>query len=940
MSQSFQVRDPGTEGFRLRDDSASRRWIIVTLCALCASALPAFPEQPATARGVVVDAQGFPVSGATVWAVRVELVPIGPRQVESGSDGAFEISLEEGRWAIRARFGGQVGTIDEPYGLLRVNAGQVRQDLQIQLEPGTRLYGTILDEATREPISNASLWLDEGVLVPADGRGRFEYEAVARKNHYLYVIAPGYARKRVLFDTTLRESAGLDIRVRQGGAIFGTVHDTEGNPIANARVWDAGSGNTVALQARVAETDADGRFELEGMGFNRVHRIETSAAGFEEARVPVSPLTLDDPKHTIRFVLNAENAPTGGDRTDQTNGVLHRPRRSVSGVVLRADGTPAAGATVRWISNALDAKRVTTTTGADGSFRLENILDIQSMIMVVAEGHAAAFVPLKTGVTEAVRVTLQPEQVISGRVINSAGDPIAGVRVIPRMNFSLENVRDTKWFSELSAATDQKGRFVLTRQPSEDVTFDFLRAGMSDERRRMLDPGADNVVTMIGGGAIRGKVLGPDGQPLTDYRILVQPTNTPMPGKKSGSMFAGYTGIGIHFSNPDGEFVVSDLTADRAHRLVAVADGYSDAVQDPVLSYPLGQLPPADNLVLRVGPPKRLGVRVTDWTSEQPVSGARIQLVDQNPKFRFTWGYDDQGWERWIETATRADGQGVFSSTGMRDGTLLVRANGYGRRRLPWDGTDHVEVALERESVVQGIAADANGRILAEGLVRLEDYDKNSYSTTLSPADAGHFAFRELPAGAYSLTISRDNQTLFTKDFDLGPGEVYQLDVDSLAVIRRASTPLVIPEPPEPLEIGQLAPPFEAEGLDGGEVRLEDYRGKYVLLDFWATWCGPCIEETPYLKQAYERFEDDDRFVMIGLSLDVQVQDAQNYVDQNGLGWVHAFLGDWSDTPVPDLYRVWGIPSIFLIGPDGEILAQGLRGDAILQAVENALSPR
>jgi len=201
----------------------------------------------------------------------------------------------------------------------------------------------------------------------------------------------------------------------------------------------------------------------------------------------------------------------------------------------------------------------------------------------------------------------------------------------------------------------------------------------------------------------------------------------------------------------------------------------------------------------------------------------------------------------------------------------------------------------------------------------------------------GAFSVSDVPPGEYSLYIEvgDDEGTGGHADVAGYAGHTFTvLDVGDSAPLDLGDLVVTLHVRLNP---GDPAPQFTVPKLGEGQIALADYQGKYVLIDFWATWCAPCREETPILKQVHAKHGADPRFVIVSLSLDSEKDAPAKYIEEEGLDWVQGFLGEWSKTDLPSRYGVRGIPSMFLIDPEGAIRATNLRGPAILDAVEAAL---
>ena len=148
--------------------------------------------------------------------------------------------------------------------------------------------------------------------------------------------------------------------------------------------------------------------------------------------------------------------------------------------------------------------------------------------------------------------------------------------------------------------------------------------------------------------------------------------------------------------------------------------------------------------------------------------------------------------------------------------------------------------------------------------------------------------------------------------------------------------PVLIGNHKPALVLGKPVPNFIATDLDGKPISLEQYRGKVVLLDFWAVWCGPCIAEMPTVKKVYDTYKDEG-FDIIGISLDTDENKLRDYLKENDIPWRQVFSGKGWQSPIAQQYGIRAIPAPWLIDRDGTLISQEARGDKLEQLVAEAV---
>ncbi len=306
------------------------------------------------------------------------------------------------------------------------------------------------------------------------------------------------------------------------------------------------------------------------------------------------------------------------------------------------------------------------------------------------------------------------------------------------------------------------------------------------------------------------------------------------------------------------------------------------------------------------------------------------------------------------QAKTDADGKFSLKGTTLAAGIYQLKLSEGNQILLFLDNKTHVQVTGDAKSLpatytVKG-SKDAEvlrqlTQVMDGSKTQLEDLGKRynaagqAGKTDEMKAVEKEYAAIQGSNNAQLKGLIRKNATSVVSGFAVGaflnPEEDFQF-ADSVAAVQRKANPgspftkelTARLEPMRATAQGAMAPEINLATPEGKPLALSSLRGKYVLLDFWASWCGPCRQENPNVVKAYNKFKDKG-FTIYSVSLDQDKGKWLKAIETDGLTWYHVSdLAGWNSTGGA-AYGVKAIPQSFLIDPQGHIIAKNLRGEAL-----------
>lgn len=338
----------------------------------------------------------------------------------------------------------------------------------------------------------------------------------------------------------------------------------------------------------------------------------------------------------------------------------------------------------------------------------------------------------------------------------------------------------------------------------------------------------------------------------------------------------------------------------------------------------------------------RAYLKSTDAERREVLQDSAIVFDGQ---FQFTGHVDEP--ELWFLAINGSTG---FFPVIMENTELEIKADSKNLRKSSVTGSKANEALMEYFNTMQNLSEKQNQLLTANQLLEQEDAAaKSKLASEISelnhqlnnlPLDF----IKKHPDNYFSLTLLES--LLHNPNADIAQlDQSYQAldkNMTTSAFGKRVGDQLEIRkiqlEKFKALNVGQTAPEFSAPDAQGNMVNLRDIRGKVTIIDFWASWCGPCRRENPNVVKTYQKYHDKG-LEIIGVSLDRANQKDKwlQAIADDKLDWHHVSHLNYFNDPVAKLYNIQSIPATYILDASGTIVAKNLRGEALEKKISELL---
>lgn len=315
--------------------------------------------------------------------------------------------------------------------------------------------------------------------------------------------------------------------------------------------------------------------------------------------------------------------------------------------------------------------------------------------------------------------------------------------------------------------------------------------------------------------------------------------------------------------------------------------------------------------------------RITEAGSGDPLQGVRVMVgADMNRP-------QPRGW---------TDFDGTYTIRGVPPGDTIVTTYLRGhapelyRTKVKPNEASTVDLAMRRSKVAAGVVVDGEGRPVSGASVLATRWRGHSTLGVQAMTDEqGRFGFDTIPVDTFLVAVYATGYEPLD-DQVITPGRTDH----RLVLVRLAAAQGGASSGPK---VGDAFPAVDLVTLDGKPLKFSDLKGKTVLVDFWATWCGPCVAEIPDLVRLHEAYGKRDDFVMINVSIDMDGSEkaVRRFVKKKKMDWAQVFGSKAGAQKLAEACGVTYVPRKLLVGPGGKVLLTELDGSTLKKTIAKYL---